>query len=422
MIDTGIVPKIVEILGVASIPRLQYEAAWCLTNIASGTSQQTQAVVQAGAVVPFINLLSVATDEVREQAVWALGNIAGDSPTMRDYVLGCGVMPPLLALLATATRPSLMRNATWALSNFCRGKPGPAFEVVRPALTTISHLLYHHDVDVLTDACWALSYLSDGGNERIVALLESGITRRVVELLAHPHTAVQSPALRTIGNIVTGDDNQTQTVINVGAVPALLGLLASHKKSIRKEACWTASNLTAGTKKQIQSVLDAGLIPELLSLMEHGEFEVKKEASWAISNACSGGSSDQVRYLVSAGCIPPLCSLLTSSDARIVSVALEGIDNILRVGDRDAQDDVNAYAEEVEEADGLSKIELLQAHQNSDVYDRATKILEKYFQAEACDPSVIPQMQTAPPAAAPGAPASFYTFGLPPSTSSQRFF
>lgn len=263
---------------------------------------------------------------------------------------------------------------------------------IQPALSVLAKLVYSLDDEVLIDACWAISYLSDGANDKIQSVIEAAIPRRLVELLMHSSTSVQTPALRSVGNIVTGDDVQTQVIINCGSLPALLSLLSSTKDGIRKEACWTISNITAGNQNQIQSVIDANIIPPLIHLLGNGDFKTRKEACWAISNATSGGlqKPEQIRYLVQMGAIKPLCDLLGCPDNKIIQVALDGLENILKIGemDKEAQTSqggeatINRYALFIEEFGGMEKIHDCQNNANEEIYMKAYNIIEKYFSDE----------------------------------------
>ena len=92
-IKFGLVPRFVHFLEDSRHPELQCEAAKVLAKVASGTTEQTQVVIDAGAVASLISLLSSSNLDIAEQSVLALGNIAADSP---QSVLNRNVVSPLL--------------------------------------------------------------------------------------------------------------------------------------------------------------------------------------------------------------------------------------------------------------------------------------------------------------------------------------
>jgi len=178
IIDANLLPTILGLLNRQDIPRIQFEALWTLTNVASGKEEYVQALLDKGAVTIFIEIIKGDNQQnVKEQAIWALGNIAGDDNFFRNQIIKCKAFESLTALIQQMDPDTqFMRNSVWCLANLVRGKPMPAEEDMLNMIPVLAQILNTCSMnEILIDTMWCLSYCSDAGSKTVPSIMETGV-------------------------------------------------------------------------------------------------------------------------------------------------------------------------------------------------------------------------------------------------------
>ncbi|KAG9327560.1 hypothetical protein KVV02_003805 [Mortierella alpina] len=313
----------ISFLNMSDCPDLQYETAWVVTNIAAGSTAQTEKLVEAGILTPLIhNLRESRCVHVQTQTIWALGNISGDGPPYRDLILRSGALEIILQLIEMCDNPNMqkdqkymiLRIAVWCVSNLCRGsgRCAPEWLQVTPAFPMLRHLMYIDDTEILADTCWAMCRILNGTHKMNLETvkIDHELCARFVTLLNEPHPTIQVPSLRSLINIASGPEHHTQLLIDAMAIPVLGSeeLLTHRNSTIRRDALLGISNITAGTADQVREVTvqdNGNVMRRVLEILrrgdiggedgddvsdpleEGGDWRVLREAAWVVSNATS---------------------------------------------------------------------------------------------------------------------------------------
>jgi len=263
--------------------------------------------------------------------------------------------------------------------------------------------------DAQSDALWTLSYLSDGSDKRIQAIVDWQVAPQAIAALETNTSALMAPALRVLGNIVTGNAEQTQAVLDAGILGVILPLLEHTRvctllqytfacspiqpltricfrllpqKTLRKEATWLLSNIAAGTSAQKMEIFERPkIVAALVDMAQSATWEVRKEAVWAVSNLFDGATPRQVATLVELDAIEAMADILDLTDAGMVLVALDAIEHILSTGKTHGK----SYHVFFEECDGITKLEQLQHHTNDKIYAKAVEIIEEFYGCEEAE-------------------------------------
>ena len=168
-------------------------------------------------VMPLLTQLLKPNSQVnpsdpRIYSAYALSRIAYNSIIGRDIILKSDIIADLCRLLEGGTVDVHVR-VSWLMRGLCKGHPKPDFSLVKSCVKPLSRLLLNADNDrVLVNSSIALFKLSHS-KEGAMAVVESGVYPRLVQLLGHSSKEVQSYALAAISNLTRVDKSLIQPLI-----------------------------------------------------------------------------------------------------------------------------------------------------------------------------------------------------------------
>ena len=237
-IAAGIVPYVIHLLRHEN-SEIQFQAAWVLCNITSGTVDETKVVVHSGAIPLFLDFISngKASRDLVEQSIWVLGNIAGNTPEDRDAILQAdpAILEKLERLVPTA-RVGMCRNICWTLSNLTgQGVNVPLPEpLLTNAIRVLINLLPLNDLEVQQDACCGLACPAQNP-DNIGKVLQAGVLPHLNQILHQNGPSTDS--IRLLANLASGTQEQIQTILDSGVIRQICRSLSSGTYSFMTPYC-----------------------------------------------------------------------------------------------------------------------------------------------------------------------------------------
>ncbi|EAR91394.1 importin subunit alpha (macronuclear) [Tetrahymena thermophila SB210] len=331
IIQSNVCTQLIAIMDNTTSNEIILESLWILTNVCSGSSSQTQYVINIGGIATFLKYVQHESEDIMAQALWGLGNIAGDSSSSRDQVLKQDAVTIVLKQLERKDIKIVnQRTIVWVISNFCRGKPQPKYEIVRPCVFYLGKALekYKNDPEIVADSLWGINYLSET-ELAIDDLINYGILQNICQhFLNFNSTSTLTPAVRIIGNVATSRDNYVDILLQQNILQPLIQLFVHDKKAYRKESLWTVSNIMAGTSTQVQKVLEQPNFYQNLINNVGQQLDIRKEMLYVMSNGL--GHSAACSFFLKNGILQVFFEQFEEGDSKMKMVILEGLQLLLK--------------------------------------------------------------------------------------------
>ena len=300
ILEAGFLEKIIVSLHSAS-DATKSDAIWCLTNIATGTQQQTKQVLHAVPIL--LQIISGNCVLLSEQACWTIGNVAGDSDEFRTtliangsiHALGDFLQKSITAAAADPTNTDLHNTrastASWALSNLARGSSTARSFIDVGIVPFLLSLTNYIDRTVAKEVWWIFTFLSAKEEESVTVLLQQGLIQALDTSFKglKPEDVVNIPIVRTLGNLTSGPVEWINGIVGSGDLILSLKVLTADTSTtnhaLLKECMWSINNILGGSPECRTALLKVGILDNIIPVIYSDQFELQKESIFALRHA-----------------------------------------------------------------------------------------------------------------------------------------
>lgn len=321
IMQAGAVLPLVELLRETTAPAVQEAAAAALGILCADGEAAQSTLLRAGAVPALVRLLGSDASVPTHAAASALRNLAANHNQAQLAIAQAGAIAPLIHLLAHSDR-GVQAQAASALGNLAGDSSQNHFAkqvtiAQAGALSPLVRLLTTDNAEVREASASALRMLATNNADNQVAVAHAGAIHPLVQLLRDEAPSVREEAAAALGNLVffndeTNSGNQA-AIAKAGAVPFLAELLKDPKAQVT--AAGALRNLAAQNVANQDSICREAL-ESLVHLVAEGNPKAQMEAAGAIHNLAAGNSKSQ-QLIVEAGALEPLVALLNEEVPRV---------------------------------------------------------------------------------------------------------
>ncbi|XP_017152796.1 importin subunit alpha-4-like [Drosophila miranda] len=271
-----------------------------LQLLASSQPEKKFAVFQAvwnllSSDTPLSDIIQVLVECLKNQnhpmlrlaAVIALGDIVKFSPDQTQQVVDAGAVPVLIQLLhspAGSVRDEILLAALLNVAKIA-GMSEANIQVVlsHGALSYLPALLSHPKEAIREAVVWVIASIAIGNQSQIQAVFNAGLLPKVFKQLREGELETQMPAVWVISDVALyGSHQQVFAMISEGVIPPFCALLACQDTTLIDSVLYGLNHILemAGEHSKTVAIFIEGCegLAKIKSLQSHGNEKISRLA------------------------------------------------------------------------------------------------------------------------------------------------